>query len=175
MKPSHIQTFINVTFVIITVLFLRHLVIGVKAQEPLTFNLPIKNWHISLPFKKASVVKDKHTLLAMACDGEEKCSCINEAIFTHDSSWATDGVGKRALNPCNMRVPSTWTPNGIIGSTQGSVGHFAKFDSLEHGIQACVETYNRFYKDMPPKKLVSLWTAGGGNRDYRAAVSNCYL
>ncbi len=117
---------------------------------------------------------DKEAMLASACQGDKKCSCINRAIFVHDSGFATAGVGKRANNPCNMRRPGTWDPKGVTGETGGAVGHFLVFDSLQSGINACVEVYTRFYTDLTASQLVSRWTAGGGNANYRAAVSACY-
>lgn len=101
--------------------------------------------------------------------------CINHAIFKHDSSWATAGVGARANNPCNMRVPATWVPSVPISRMQSVNGEFAKFRTLEGGVTACVELYQRLYKDLPASTLVSRWTDGGGNQAYRSAVSSCYL
>lgn len=118
---------------------------------------------------------DKHAMLAAACGHDKKCTCINRAIFVHDSSFATAGVGARANNPCNMRKPGSWKPKGVVGQTKGAVGYFLVFDTLENGIKACVETYQRFYKDAPPRALVSAWTAGGGQGHYQAAVSACFL
>lgn len=113
-------------------------------------------------------------MLDKACDGDKKCICINNAIFKHDSSWSTAGVGKRALNPCNMRVPGTWRPSVKIGSLNSVNGKFAKFNSLEDGVTACVELYKRLYSDLPADKLVSRWTDSGGNANYRKAVASCY-
>jgi hypothetical protein len=114
-------------------------------------------------------------LLEDACGQNNfKCICINHAIFKHDSSWATAGVGKRANNPCNMRVPRTWKPSVPMSHINSVNGEFAKFKTLEDGVTACVELYNRLYSDLPPAKLVSRWTDGGGNKAYRSAVANCF-
>lgn len=72
-----------------------------------------------------------------------------------------------------MRVPKTWKPSGIVGTTRGAVGTFAVYDTLESGIYACVELYNRFYRDMAPADLVRTWT-DGGNPAYHSAVRSCY-
>ena len=112
-------------------------------------------------------------LLAASCQNDAKCVCVMDAVFKHDSSWATAGVGKRALNPCNMRIPGSWTPPVTLHSIDTVNGTFARFDSLKDGIQACVETYNRFYSGMSADRLVAYWT-GGGNANYRAAVGSCY-
>lgn len=114
-------------------------------------------------------------MLAAACDHDAKCVCINDAIFKHDSSWATAGVGKRAFNPCNMRVPSSWKPSVKMSRISTVNGTFAKFATLDDGIKACVELYQRLYKHLPSHTLVSRWTNGGGNRAYRSAVTSCYL
>ena len=116
---------------------------------------------------------DNQKLLNQACNGDEKCVCINNAIFKHDSSWATKGVGARAKNPCNMRMPSTWEPTGIIASTQGAVGHFAVYDSLENGINGCVELYSRFYADLDPYTLTTRW-AQTHDKNYHNAVASCF-
>ncbi len=113
-------------------------------------------------------------MLDKACDGDKKCSCIINAIAIHESEFATAGVGKRAKNHCNLRRPGSWTPKGIVGETGGAVGKFLVFDSLQSGLDACAEVYNRFYKDVSADKLVSAWAAGGGNKAYRSAVKSCY-
>lgn len=117
---------------------------------------------------------DRLALLTKPCGNDTKCVCINHAIFKHDSSWATAGVGKRANNPCNMRVPATWKPSVTMSRIDSVNGEFAKFDSLEDGVTACVELYQRLYKDLPAEKLVSRWTDGGGNGSYLSAVKSCY-
>lgn len=123
---------------------------------------------------KAPVRKDPKDHLAEVC-GDARCTCINNAIFKHDSSWATAGVGKRALNPCNMRVPSSWKPSVPMRKEASINGTFAKFNTLEDGITACVELYERLYKHLPAEKLVARWTNGEGNVSYQAAVSACYM
>lgn len=154
-------------------------VVCAEAKGNLTFKDELPTIHLSIPWPKRVALHGSAThqdYLAMECEGDAKCSCINAAIFKHDSSWATAGVGRKAKNPCNMRPPSTWKPSVKMGvyKSPGN-GTFAKFDTVEDGITACVELYKRNYKDMPPQKLVSLWTAGGGNKHYRSAVSSCYL
>jgi hypothetical protein len=129
----------------------------------------------------AASVNDPKAHLASACGGDEKCVCVNNAIFKHDSSWATannpDGspsVGKRANNPCNMRVPAKWEPSVAVSSLKTANGTFAKFDTLHDGITACVELYQR-YQNLSPSTLVRTWTNGGGSPGYHAEVSSCYL
>jgi len=142
-----------------------------RHSEPKVYEL-----HAAAPVKPvAAKPGDKHAVLAEACGHDKKCICINKAIFIHDSAFATQGVGARALNPCNMRRPGSWTPEGIAGTTKGSVGKFLVFDTLEHGIHACVQTYQRFYANVGPRALVASWTNGGGKGDYQSAVNNCYL
>jgi hypothetical protein len=129
----------------------------------------------SKPVEAKAPAKEPKQALSDACNGEHKCICINDAIFKHDSSWATAGVGKKANNPCNMRVPHSWTPsvpyNGVY---KGPNGVFARYHSVSDGVTACVELYNRMYRDLTADQLVSRWTAGGGNRAYRSAVKSCY-
>jgi hypothetical protein len=86
------------------------------------------------------VPQDKRVLLASACGNEEKCICINNAIFKNDSAWATAGVGERINNPCNMRPPQLWTPSVLfsIYNAKGN-GQFAKFKTLNDGVTACAE------------------------------------
>ncbi|HEV7278867.1 MAG TPA: hypothetical protein VGN57_01535 [Pirellulaceae bacterium] len=119
---------------------------------------------------------DPQTVLAKACKGDAKCICINNAIFKHDSSWATKGVGKKALNPGNMRPPKTWKPSvPFTVYVKAKDDYFAKFETLEHGIIANVELYQRFYAHLPnADALVSKWAGGGGNANYRAAVRSCF-
>lgn len=127
--------------------------------------------------RKASPVSDdKRELLTGPCNGDERCICITNGIFKHDSGWATAGVGKKALNPGNMRIPRTWTPSVEMSSyNSGQNGIFAKFNSLEDGIRANVELYQRFYAQYEnADALVSVWADGGGDASYRAAVANCF-
>lgn len=147
-----------------------------EAAEPLTFatKLPTKQIVIAKPTQA-----EEKGPLDKACDthapGDSKCACVLNEIFKHDSSWATAGVGKRANNPCNMRIPATWTPAVGKPKKEYSVnGVFAKFATLEDGISACTELYARRYQDLLPEKLVSVWTDGGGNGAYRSSVKSCY-
>jgi len=151
----------------------------------LMFSPDISGRTIQIPFPIAESTKvegelpkviEKKQLLALACSGDVKCTCINNAIFTHDSSWATAGVGKNANNPGNMRIPKTWKPSVAftVYHANGN-GKFAKFSSLEDGIKANVELYHRFYKDLPASQLVSIWTDDDGDKNYHKAVSNCYI
>lgn len=97
------------------------------------------------------------------------------AVFKHDSSWGTAGVGKKTNNLCNMRPPKSWEPSVpfTIYHAKGN-GQFAKFSTKEDGITACVELYNRFYKNMSADQLVRLWTDGGGQGAYLQQVRSCY-
>lgn len=155
----------------------------VHAQTPLSFgNIPAEQLALSIDLPKsvpvASAIKvpEHKTVLAEACESEEKCICINNAIFKHDSSWATAGVGAKTNNPCNMRIPKTWKPSVKV-STYYSPGNgsFARFDTLADGITACVELYKRNYSKLPPDTLVTRWTSGDNNREYLTAVYNCFL
>ncbi|MGE0536665.1 MAG: hypothetical protein AB7O68_16965 [Pirellulales bacterium] len=153
-----------------------------QADEVLTFNPEIPaGFSIELPRPAPQIAKkvDGKGPLDIACEthaaGDAKCACVNNAIFKHDSSWGTAGVGKKTNNLCNMRPPKTWTP-----SVQFTVyrtahnGEFAKFATREDGITACVELYSRFYRDMSALQLVRVWTDGGGNAAYRSQVASCY-
>ena len=58
---------------------------------------------------------------------------------------------------------------------RGKGDYFAKFETLEHGIIANVELYQRFYASAPTANaLVSRWAGGGGNAHYRATVRGCF-
>lgn len=119
---------------------------------------------------------ERLALLRASCGQDDKCVCINHAIFKHDSSWATAGVGKRLNNPCNMRVPATWKPSVpfTVYTAKGN-GVFSKFDTLQDGVTACVELYRRNYSDLPPDTLVARWTDGGGQGAYQSAVNQCFI
>jgi len=152
-----------------------------SASQPLTFGT-LPQVSLALPEKPRERVNEPEVLhgsapsrdemLDVACNGDRKCKCVVEAIAIMDSSFATAGVGARALNPCNMRRPGSWTPKGIKGETSGAVGHFLVFDSLQSGVTACAETYNRFYTELNAKQLVKRW-AQSSNPDYIAKVAKC--
>lgn len=119
----------------------------------------------------------------MACGDDERCICINNAVFIHDSGWATannrDGspsVGKRLNNPGNMRPPKKWKPSvPFVPVKVPGNGEFAKFNSLEDGVRANVELYKRHYaKYKTADALVNVWADGGGNHHYRQAVRDCF-
>jgi hypothetical protein len=136
---------------------------------------PAKTATVAKPAQVAKgATTDRQVLLASACGNDQKCACINNAIFIHDSSWATKGVGARFNNPGNMRPPSSWSPSVSFTVGQTANGPFAKFATLEDGIIANVELYKRFYADLPPQKLVTRWAGGGGNSSYRSAVASCF-
>lgn len=115
-------------------------------------------------------------MLERFCNGDAKCVCVENAIFTHDSGWATAGVGKKTNNPGNMRPPRLWQPSVplTIYKAPGN-GVFARFATLEEGVQANVELYTRHYaKYTTADALVSAWAGGGGNAQYRGAVRSCF-
>lgn len=162
--------------------------VQVPSKKKPAVKIAQKSSQTSVPPSKPQLPSgDRHTLLATACGATDtKCICINHAIFKHDSGWATannrDGspsVGKRALNPCNMRPPKTWKPSvpfTIMPTIQnGETTYFAKFKTLEDGVTACVELYKRNYSTLPPDTLVSRWTAGGGKGAYQSAVNSCFI
>ena len=107
---------------------------------------------------------------------DKKCACVNNEIFKHDSEWMNAGIGKKTNNPCNMRIPRSWTPSVPMGAydTNGN-GWFASFDTKEDGIHACIELYSRFYKDRTSVNLVNVWTSGDANGSYYSSVRNCYV
>lgn len=71
-----------------------------------------------------------------------------------------------------MRPPKTWLPSVPFIKAPSN---FAKFETLEAGITACTELYNRFYKDLNSTTLVNRWTANGAETDYKNAIKSCYL
>lgn len=128
------------------------------------------------PTSRPMPTGDRLDMLTKACNGDEKCICVNHAIFKHDSGWATAGVGRKANNPGNMRPPKTWSPSVpfTIYYAKGN-GQFARFESLRDGVQANVELYFRFYsKYTNADDLVDVWADGGGNASYRNAVRKCF-
>lgn len=165
LKPHH--HFRLITGTVSIGILLAVLAQGAKA-ESLTFNADIGGKDIGIPFPS----DDSH--LGKACDGERKCICVNDAIFRHDSSWATKGIGRKASNPCNMRPPKLWKPSVpfTVYKSPGN-GEFAKFGSLEDGITACVELYKRSYADLDAKTLVKRW-AQTSNKNYHDAVASCF-
>ena len=127
---------------------------------------------VSIPEKKLPPLD---AACASIAPDDPKCACVNNEIFKHDSSWATAGIGKKANNPCNMRVPSTWKPSvPMMVYTTANNGHFAKFETLEDGITACVELYARNYKHRSAYDLVSIWTNRGAEESYYYNVAQCY-
>jgi hypothetical protein len=130
----------------------------------------------TIPVKSVSQegTGEKSQMLATACGPDQKCQCIINAIITHESGWGTKGIAPRSNNPCGLRVPRSWTPDGLTGATAGAVGHFATFQSLQHGVNACAETYKRFYSEVSASRLMNAWVHGGGNPHYRSAVAACY-
>lgn len=119
--------------------------------------------------------------LFKSCNGQKKCICINDAIFKHDSSWATAGVGARTLNPCNTR-PSANHPKPFKVAYSKN-GPFAQFSTLDDGIISCVSLYQRNYSKLGPTATVKIWS--GHSRDknfpstpseraYVSAVASCY-
>jgi hypothetical protein len=185
---QNVRAFVIILFWLVLLAFARHslaatLHFGEKVTlDQVTVKVP------EVQIKKAKVAEAKNeepkpkaqtgynTILASACAGDGKCICINSAIFKHDSSWATAGIGKKTNNVCNMRPPKLWKPSVpfTIYNAPGN-GKFAKFNSIADGITACVELYQRNYKHLPPAALVSRWTDKGGNRAYRSSVASCYL
>lgn len=148
-----------------------------EAQEPLFFGaFDVPKIQLQVPEKNLT---DKQKFLRKTCEkiapDDPECYCVMDNVFRQDSGWGTMGVGKKANNMGNMRVPSTWKPSVpmTVYHAAGN-GTFAKFESVEDGIVANVELYSRFYKDLSPQLLLSRWVHGGGNANYRAAVFSCF-
>jgi hypothetical protein len=115
-------------------------------------------------------------MLRTACEqygGGQECYCILNAVFTHDSDWANAGVGKRLNNPGNVRCLSE---KSAVDSTCVSVpgnGQFAKFSSIQLGIEAAVDLWNRSYRGLPADVQTYKW-ARTHNGDYYNALRSCY-
>lgn len=149
-------------------------------QDLSKFPLP-EGFRLPSPAPESKAPTDKLAVLEKACGGEAKCTCVNAAIFKHDSSWSTAGVGKRTNNPCNTR-PSKNHPNSH--STEYTVnGPFARFASFEDGVQSCVALYRRGYEAKTAFSLVKVWTGHANDpkwpstpaeREYLSAVQACY-
>lgn len=98
-----------------------------------------------------------------------------DAVFRHDSSWCTAGVGKKTNNCGNMRPPRTWKPSVeySIYNSPGN-GQFMHFRTMEDGIKANVELYQRKYASYTSATdLVRVWTDGDG-AEYKRAVGKCF-
>lgn len=76
-----------------------------------------------------------------------------------------------------MRPPALWKPSVpfSVYRTTNNNGVFARFNSLQDGVTACVELYKRHYASLPPAELVSRWTDGGGQGAYQSAVNKCFI
>jgi len=160
--------------VLILLILAFHLASVAFAEEPFEY-CRAETYPIPVPKTPAEVLAD-------ACGGDARCVCINDAIFVHDSSWATAGVGAKALNPCNLRPPTKWTPSVPFTEHQSKNGVFAKFDTLEEGIIACVELWTRSYKGLSAFDTAKVWTGNKMNalygekpaeRAYIAAIEAC--
>lgn len=117
---------------------------------------------------------DKQKMLDKACDGDAQCICVVDKIAIMDSSWATAGIGKRTLNPCNLRPPSSWKfPVPYTAYQAKGNGYFAHFETLQDGVTACAATYNKYYRDMSPRQLVKVW-AQSSNQNYVNMVATCF-
>lgn len=115
--------------------------------------------------------------------GDPRCVCIMSAVFYHDSKWATannpDGspsVGKRMLNPGNLRCLSTDSPFEHECVDTKVNGYFAKFKDLQTGIDANVDLYARLYRGLPWDKLASQWAQTPVNppSQYARSIKKCY-
>ncbi len=121
------------------------------------------------------IAKALQTACTKTIPGDAKCPCVNAAIFQHDSSFMTAGVGKKTLNGGNMRVPKLWKPSVHLSvyHSPGN-GDFAKFDTMEDGITANVELYARnFARYTTAEKLVKVWTNNTAT-EYVNAVKACF-
>lgn len=121
---------------------------------------------VNVSYTPSRVSDRARELLTGPCNGDEKCICVNNAIFIHDSSWSTSGVGARSLGPCNMRVPSSWTPSVPLSSMWAKHGEYAKFETLQDGVTACVELWQRFYEGKTAFATAKVWTGNANNKDY---------
>ena len=102
------------------------------------------------------------------------CYCVLDAIFTHDSAWATVGVGKWAKNPGNLRcLGEDSTFDHQCEKSPGN-GYFAKFDDLETGIEANVDLYVRKYMGKTPEAITRIWAGSPQSKEYWDAIKSCY-
>jgi len=177
---NHMQTGLGWLFLCTALFSFLYCISPLARAESLKFASILPERNIKLQFAKKEEPKtDRQKMLASACQkiapNDPKCYCINNAVFKHDSSWATSGVGKKTNNPGNMRVPRLWKPS-VSFTVYHSPGNgvFSKFKTLEDGITANVELYSRLYKDLSPGTLVDVWADGGGNAHYRGAVKSCF-
>jgi hypothetical protein len=95
------------------------------------------------------------------------------AIFIHDSKWATEGVGKWANNPGNLRCMSSASPYKHQCVESPGNGFFAKFQTLEDGIGANVDLYARLYAGKTAREITRIW-AQTNNPSYFSAIDKCY-
>jgi len=97
-----------------------------------------------------------------------------DAVFTHDSAWATAGIGKKNNNPSNLRCITTDNPyHGKCIPSAGN-GSFEWFPDLQTGIYAAVDVYNRLYRGLPADKMTYKW-ARTQNGAYYNALRKCFL
>lgn len=98
-----------------------------------------------------------------------------DAIFTHDSAWATAGVGKWAKNPGNLRCLSPDSPyKSTCVQSSNNNGWFAKFDDLETGVYASVDLYVRKYMGKSPDEITAVWAGSPQSGGYWQAIRACY-
>ncbi len=105
--------------------------------------------------------------------GDPRCTCLLNAVFTHDSAWATQGVGKWANNPGNVRCLAADSPFEHECVASPGNGYFAKFPDLQTGIDANVELYSRKFRGLSADALTWRW-ANTSNGAYYEALRSCY-
>lgn len=97
-----------------------------------------------------------------------------DEVFKHDSGWATAGVGARNLNPGNLRCLSPDSPWESSCVASPGNGHFAKFSTLEDGIYANVDLWNRKYRGKSADAIARIWAGCPQSKAYWDALRGCH-
>ena len=115
-------------------------------------------------------------LIEKACSDilprDPKCSCIQDAIFSSDSSCATKGVGARFNNPGNHRCLGErgYLPSGC---KKARYGWYAEYQSLQESIVNSVALYGKLYAGKHPLEITRVWSSSLSPH-YVSAIQSCY-
>ncbi|QGH72441.1 MAG: hypothetical protein [Siphoviridae sp. ctpQM7] len=118
--------------------------------------------------------------IAEACTalapGDRRCECVNAEIMRHDSLFATAGVGKKLLNPANIRCikpEDSVVPVSCVPSPQN--GSFSSFKTLRDGTYAGVALYVKKYAGRHHESIVRIWAGNPQSKGYWEGVRSCFL
>lgn len=124
-----------------------------------------------------AAVGNKHSMLHAACKEfaptDAQCECINAEIFISDSGWATNGVGAKTNNPCNMRLAGAKSPVRATPYYAKGNGTFSNFSSMQDGTRACVDLYARKYRGKSWDAIANTW-AQTNAAVYHDALGACF-